>query len=798
MSTTVVRPRQPRGTAFARSETLPIRHPTAAFFVLAYAFSWLLWAAPALGLRGVPGALLLYLGVFGPAAAAAVLVKLLGGSIRAWTSSFRRRPGARWYAAVLLLPVPLVAAASLLFTLTGRELDSALLGERLVAYVPILIVWTLAAVGEEPGWRGFALPHLQELLSPVRATLVLGVLWAGWHLPLLAAADEPSHGLEAMPLVAVSLATVGAIVGYSFFYTWFFNRTGSTWLAIVLHGSFTAANGTFVLVAIDNQVGSTYAALQFAMTAVVLTAAVVLVRVTHGRLGLPPSAVVGQRRHELPAWSSAPATRPTAALGIPFLAGLGLAAAMPRGPVTTAGAYGALALGVAAGAAAGFALRSRWAALVAPLALVAVFEAGRLGADGPTVEAPSFDTSYGVLAFLLGRGFFALVVLVPAAVAAAYGAALARRLGGGKSHGGWAVSRRIALLVPAAGVVVLALLLARPASVPPVLGPDGEPVAGSIASLERVSIGGVDQWISVRGHDADNPVLLYLSGGPGQTDFPQTRVLLRDLEDDVTVVNWDERGVGKSYAQLDTELTLGRAVGDAIQLAAYLRVRFDERRIYLLGESWGSLLGVLAVERRPDLFHAYIGSGQMVDLAETDRRLYRDMLSYARRTGDEAAAARMRGYGPPPYEDVFANAYVMSYYDRLAPEYDVLPYVEERYDRDPYGPWGVLGSEYTLVDRVNVLRGLIDYFATLYPQAQSVDLRQDVRRLEVPVYVLGGAHELPARAALVPEWFQTLQAPEKRLIRFPASGHAPAFEEFRRLERLLTETVLPATYDAGG
>ena len=175
-------------------------------------------------------------------------------------------------------------------------------------------------------------------------------------------------------------------------------------------------------------------------------------------------------------------------------------------------------------------------------------------------------------------------------------------------------------------------------------------------------------------------------------------------------------------------------------------MRFDEEKIYVGGESWGTILGVLAVLRQPELFHEYIGSGQMVDVREnsiaacTARcshtpsepmtrcswRLKKDALDRAR---------RLMTY-------LFANGYVMSYYEKLAGEYSLPQYVEDRYDEDPYGPWGVLGSEYTLVEKVNVLRSLIDYFSVMYPQIQDVDLRRDATRLDVPVYLVQGPHEL--------------------------------------------------------
>jgi uncharacterized protein len=263
------------------------RHPVVAFFVGAYAFSWLLWVAPAFGLRGPGGAVLLYVGVFGPALVAAAITCLNGGSLRAWLRELVRfRASPRWYALVIGFPMVLVAATVGAFVVTGGAIETSLLGERLAGYLPILIIWTLAGVGEEPGWRGFALPRLQEGLTPIGATLLLGVLWAFWHLPLLAAADEPSHGLDALPLVGVSVLVVVGIVGYSFFYTFLWNRTRSVWLAILLHGSLSAAIGAFVLIPSDDQTGGTYAHLELVTVAVLAVAVLLLVRATHGRLGL--------------------------------------------------------------------------------------------------------------------------------------------------------------------------------------------------------------------------------------------------------------------------------------------------------------------------------------------------------------------------------------------------------------------------------------------------------------------------------------------------------------------------------
>jgi uncharacterized protein len=262
-------------------------HPLVAFFVFAYAFSWLFWAPAALGYRGALGAVAIFVGVFGPAIAAAVVSRLLGVSVWAFVRGWLRpRAARRWYLAVIAFPIAFVAVAEGVFVLVGRDIDWSLFGERVVAYLPLLIVWSLAAVGEEPGWRGFALPRLEERLSPVRATVLLGVLWAFWHLPILAASDEASHELDPLPLVGVTAMTLVAIVGYSFIYTFLYNRTRSVWLAILLHGSFTAANATFFLVPSGDQVGGTYAAMQTGIVAALVLVVTALVVATRGRLGL--------------------------------------------------------------------------------------------------------------------------------------------------------------------------------------------------------------------------------------------------------------------------------------------------------------------------------------------------------------------------------------------------------------------------------------------------------------------------------------------------------------------------------
>jgi pimeloyl-ACP methyl ester carboxylesterase len=484
------------------------------------------------------------------------------------------------------------------------------------------------------------------------------------------------------------------------------------------------------------------------------------------------------------------------AVGFALFAGIMVALTMPRSPATQAQALLLMIIGFVVGLVAALAARSRWALPLTLIAYIIAVEVGRLGAAGPTVGAIRLDEPYGIFALVLGRGFFVLVSLLPMMLGASLGKALARRLSGEmngpKGLLSWAP--RVVLVI---GVAALFALIAQPASTPPILGADGAPVPGSIASLEMIRLGGQDQWIMIRGHSTDKPVLLYLSGGPGQSDLPYSRIFFAELARDMVIVSWDQRGTGKSYSALDPSgtLTLDQAIADTIELTEYLRTRFDEEKIYLLGESWGSTLGVLAVQRRPDLYHAWIGSGQMVSQRETDRRLYADVLALADRTGNSALAAEMRSYGEPPYADIpYANSYVMGQYEALYKPYTPPQAYIHSGTAANIGFYGILASEYNLVERANVLRGLLDMFTVMYPQLKGIDFRRDVPRLDVPVYILDGEAELTSRRDLMLEWYDQLQAPNKRIFSFADAGHSVVFEAFQEFQRIMVETVLPETY----
>lgn len=324
---------------------------------------------------------------------------------------------------------------------------------------------------------------------------------------------------------------------------------------------------------------------------------------------------------------------------------------------------------------------------------------------------------------------------------------------------------------PALGIALAAFTaLSCCATTPPIQGADGRKQVGSVAALEKVVLNGREEWISLRGHDASAPLLLFLAGGPGGTDLAAQRRTLGALEQRFVVVGWDQPGAGKSFRALPHEdLTLEVYISDAIALLELLRERFSKEKIYLLGESWGSYLGVRVAERRPDLVAAFFGTGQMVAFRENDAACYELMLDWARKRGDTKKVEQLERQGPPPYYGKHVARRLSAF---LLDTWDYM-----RTERGVPGSGGTIGDimspEYRFRDRIAYIRGILKTIDAFYPRLWDEDLRRTSTRLEVPVYFLIGRHDINASVPLCKEYFALLRAPAKELVHFERSGHTP-------------------------
>ncbi|MGO1540937.1 MAG: alpha/beta fold hydrolase [Luteimonas sp.] len=359
-------------------------------------------------------------------------------------------------------------------------------------------------------------------------------------------------------------------------------------------------------------------------------------------------------------------------------------------------------------------------------------------------------------------------------------------------------------------VVLLALCLALfgavAAAAEPDVGPSSRAEATKIIAdmrrivtdegverLEKVSIGGIDQWVSIRGNDRSNPVLLMLHGGPGWVAMPTSWYFQRGWEEYFTVVQWDQRGAGKTYVENDPAavaptMTRERMVGDAVEMVAWLRREFDTDKVFVVGHSWGSYLGLELAQRKPHWLHAYIGIGQVTNAPESERRGWAWTLEQARRDGNGEAVAELeslapyaQGDAPVPLADLMKQRKWLNFYGGMVhnrtggqAEAAAIPLAPEYSDRDVDQVWTAndFSAEHLLSDVL------------------ALDMSQ-VDELEVPLLLFLGRHDYNVSSSAAAEWFERVQAPSKQLVWFEQSAHEVMIEEPGKTLLSLVQYALP-------
>jgi pimeloyl-ACP methyl ester carboxylesterase len=353
-------------------------------------------------------------------------------------------------------------------------------------------------------------------------------------------------------------------------------------------------------------------------------------------------------------------------------------------------------------------------------------------------------------------------------------------------------ARAIAVAVAGLGGLA-AIRSALPAGTPRIRVKGQAGQASGIATLEKVSIGGCDQWVLERSEDVGNPVLLYLHGGPGTSQLTSNRRNTRQLEKYFTVVNWDQRGAGKSYRAIsDTgKMNIDQFVADTRELTLYLLAKFRQERLVLAGHSWGSVIAALTVSKYPELYYCYVGIGQAARMAEGELASYQWTLEQARKHGDRRAVAALVKMGPPPYRGDWRKKTVTQrrYLGRFGGE--VLA--------SRYGAAGLVirnllfSREYTLGDRVNYFRGILGSMRLLWPELLQADLFESVPAIKVPVFFMEGRSDWECPYGIAESYFDSVRAPSKELIWFDRSAHLPNSEERDLFNQVMVAKVLPVT-----
>jgi proline iminopeptidase len=422
----------------------------------------------------------------------------------------------------------------------------------------------------------------------------------------------------------------------------------------------------------------------------------------------------------------------------------------PRGPVFGYEAIIILLVSIAAGVFAGRIYRSRWSILLTPALFAAAAEITRAGLTGPTVDRPR-ASDLGILALIVGRGFLALLALLPMGVAAAYGAGSTRR-----SRNPWRWVGRFAAGVLAAVVLAIGVVVALPGRV--------APIPGGISELAYAGKLG----LMIRGARTDLPILLFVPGSPGGSELAAMRQRLGALEQRFIVVTLDRRGGARSFGALDPTptFTVENETDNVLAVTEYLRNRFHRDKIFLVAHSGGTIGATLAVQDSPELFAAYVGVGQAANVAASDRTQYADTVAWARTHGDAKLAARLAQVGPPPYTNIYGYEPMILNEDRV--------YGTDNGDAllDNAG-----APELSTLDKVHAVAGFLDSFDAYYPREQSVDFRTQVPALSVPVYFVAGDREVPARVRDLGLWFQALKAPHKEIVTLRNAGHRSMFDQ---------------------
>lgn len=331
----------------------------------------------------------------------------------------------------------------------------------------------------------------------------------------------------------------------------------------------------------------------------------------------------------------------------------------------------------------------------------------------------------------------------------------------------------------------------------PALPQSGAAQALPVRTPERIEeemfvrIGGLDQWITIKGNDRGNPVVLFLHGGPGDALSPFADAMFAGWEKDFTLVQWDQRGAGRTYGKsgrsIEPTMTVERMTDDGIEVAQFLVKHLDKKKIIICGASWGSILGIHMAHARPDLFYAYVGNAQLVNTRKNDLASYTRVLELARASGDQQAINALTTIGPPPWNSLFKSWPVFRKWRRA--------YQAKRVTAPPAPE--TLSPAYASPEEQAQYAAADDFCfehfwgLTMSGPLETVDLPAMGTDFAIPIFILQGQEDLTALPELAKAYFDSIKAPRKEFYLVPGTGHGLSATELDLTRKVLLEQVRP-------
>lgn len=347
----------------------------------------------------------------------------------------------------------------------------------------------------------------------------------------------------------------------------------------------------------------------------------------------------------------------------------------------------------------------------------------------------------------------------------------------------------ILVLVLITLVFTTALWIKSPGKADPILASNGKFLSGSISSIEKVTLGGVEQYLIVRGADSTKPVMLFLHGGPGSPEFSFIKETNPDLEKDFVMVYWEQRGAGKSFSKqiMSESMNLSQFISDTKELSLILSKRFNQKKIFLMGHSWGSLLGILTANQYPELFYAYFGIGQVCNQYRGERVSFEWVKEQAKIRNDKKAIKKLSS---------------MTFPDSLATSDKWINFIMyERNYVSKFGGgithkmtsmWPVIkmildAKEYSLGEKLNYMPASMFSLEHLWPEVININLSNEIDSMQIPVYIFQGKFDYQTPYIVAKDFFDRLKAPEKELFTFENSAHSPIMEEPDKFNSIIIE-----------